>query len=125
MIEPKTRMSEAKARANDPETGCEVAELINVSRDKRAVLVLSALWESLNFGTDEDICEEAHLKGDYEFCTPQSLKISRAELMRCGYIKIFMYDDNTPIYRKTTYNLWCHTYKLTDKGRKLAEALFG
>lgn len=110
-------MSEAKARRNDPDTSWEAAETVNVPRDKRAVL--SALW-NINAGTDEDICEEAHRMEEYEFCTPQSLRSRRAELMRDGYIEQAVDWKGDLMFGMTERRRKCRVFMLTSKGRGLA-----
>lgn len=118
-------MSEAKARANDPETSWEAAETVNVPRDKRAVLV--ALY-MLGTASDEDIFYEVSysaFEGKYIHAgTAQSLRSRRAELMRDGYIENPTYDDGTPMYGETACHRRCRVYKLTVKGRELAKAIF-
>lgn len=110
-------MSEAKARANDPETSWEAAETVKVSRDKLAVLL--ALW-NLNAGTDDDICKQAHRMEEYELCTPQSLRSRRAELMRDGYIEQAVDWKGDLMFGMTERHRKCRVFMLTSKGRRLA-----
>lgn len=118
-------MSEAKARKNDTETSWEAAETVKVSRDRRAVL-----WalHKLRFASDEGIysalLQSVFTHEPQHFGTAQSIRSRRAELMRDGYIDQATSLVGTPVYGKTSCNRRCRVYALTDKGKKLAFALF-
>lgn len=118
------KMSEAKARRNDPATSWEAAETIDVARDKRAVLwALDKLGIASDWGILRRLDRTAFYGTPPMAGTAQSLRSRRAELMRGGYVELAVHDDGTPIYGKTMHNRRCRLFRLTDKGKALARTL--
>lgn len=118
------KMSETKARGNDPETSHEAAETVNVSRDRKAVLF--ALYMESELTDDTIFAALEHQQSNKEhmpYGTAQSLRSSRAELMREGLVELVRYDDGTPV-GETAYGRRCRLYRLTLKGTELARSLF-
>lgn len=85
----------------------------------QACSVLSALW-NIGTGTDEGIRGEAHCMEEYEFCTTQSLRSRRSELMRDGYVEHAVNPKGELMYGMTDRHRWCRVFMLTSQGSGLA-----
>ena len=116
-------MSEAKARRNDPATSWEAADTVRVSHDKRVVI-----WALRQMGIASDAGIACKLRANptiADCSTEQSWRSRRAELMRDGLVEQALEDDGSPMYRLSLHNRWCRVFRLTSKGRGLADLLFG
>lgn len=113
----------AHARKGDPLVSHEAAKTVDVSRDKRAVLW--ALWHTGGILPDCWIWDFVIREYHDAHGTQQSLRSRRAELMREDYVGVAVDADGFPIYGRTAHHRRCRLYGLTDKGKELAEMLFG